>query len=144
MKREIIKKQRMLLVLLLIAGATVCGLFYSMFRHDTMTLDHFTAAYYTSDKATADFASYVFTTDPDKNSSGSRNKANDLENKAVKAHNELKAIALSRVSSLVKNDAELMRTAIEICDYFGAQLTLLDRGKNVVLNINARLANKQN
>ena len=84
----------------------------------------------------ADFASSIFTTNLRTNPSANRNKISYLENKAIKVNYELKVIALSGISSLIKNDTELRNTAIEIGNLFDKQLALLDKDKDMMLKMN--------
>ena len=134
---KIIKKRHVLLGLLLILVTITCSFFFRMYRRDINTFESFKTAYHKSDKAMADFASSIFTTNLRTNPSANRNKISYLENKAIKANYELKVIALSRISSLIKNDTELRNTAIEIGDFSEKQLALLDKGKNMILKMDA-------
>jgi len=63
----------------------------------------------------------------------SLNETGDLENKAADAISELRssAIALSRVSSLIKNDKELKGRGIEIADLSRKELNSLSAYKRV-------------
>lgn len=61
------------------------------------------------------------------------NKTDDLESKAADALIELKTKAAARISSLIKNDGELMRTALEIADFSGKELDNLSAYKRAIV-----------
>lgn len=60
------------------------------------------------------------------------NKTNDLESKAGDALIELNIKASARLSSLIKNDAELMSKALEIADLSGKELDHLGAYKRAI------------
>lgn len=104
---EIIKKYKVLLVLAPVAIVGVFLFFSRMYHNDITALEGFLASYETFDKAISDF---------------SISKTDDLESKAGDALIELNAKATFRLSSLIKNDAELMDQALEVADLSGKEI----------------------
>ena len=97
-----IKKYKWLLVFA--AAVLVGGLFffYNLYHHDIKALESFIASYEKFDKAILDF---------------SESKTDDSRGRAVSAFVELNANASVRISSLIKNDGELMNTEREIAGF---------------------------
>ena len=56
----------------------------------------------------------------------------DLEHKAVRILAELNTKASERISSLIKNDAEFMRTKLEIANFSGKELDALSAYKRAM------------
>jgi hypothetical protein len=117
MNMEIIKKYKVLLVLALLAIVAVFFLFSRMFHNDVKELTDFSASYEIFDKAISDFSS---------------GETVDLESKAGDALIELNQNASARISSLIKNDGQLMSTALEIADLSKKELDKLRAYKRAV------------
>ena len=107
---EIFKKYKVLLVLALVVIVGVFLFFSFMYHNDIKALEGFLASYVTFDRAISDF---------------SISKTDDLESKAGDALIELNTKATFRLSSLIKNDAELMDQALEVADHSGKELESL-------------------
>jgi hypothetical protein len=130
---EIIKKYKGLLILALVALAGLF-FFYRLHRHDVKSLVNFSVAYKNFDKAISDFSIPVFAP----NFEGAP-ATDDLERKADEALVELNTKASARLSSLIKNDAELMSTTLEIADLSGKELDALKAYKRAVADKNVNL-----
>jgi hypothetical protein len=89
--------------------AGVLLFFYRFYHNDVKALEDFLASYEKFDKAISDF--FIIKTD-------------DLERKAADAFIELDIKAALRLSSLIKNDAELMGQALEVANLSGRELRL--------------------
>jgi tRNA A37 N6-isopentenylltransferase MiaA len=119
------KKYKWLIILALLVLAGVFSFFYRFYHKDIKALADFSSSYEKFDKAISDY--FIGETD-------------DLESKADKALIELhtKAVAF-RLSSLIKNDAELMNKALEIADFSGRELGSLRAHKRAIQSQNADL-----
>jgi hypothetical protein len=124
MNMEIIKKYKELLVLALVVIVGAFFFFYRFYHNDVKALADFSASYKKFDKAISDF---FF------------GKTDDLERKAGDALIELNTKAAARLSSLTKNDAELMSTALEIEDFSGRELDILRAYKRAIQSQDADL-----
>jgi hypothetical protein len=100
----------------LIVGAGIFFFFYRMYQNDVKTLTAFPAAYEKFNQAAADFSGPVLAGAP---------AADDLERKADEALAGLNARASTRLSSLIKNDAEVMDTMLKIADLSGKEFDAL-------------------
>ena len=114
---EIIKKYKLLFVLALVVIVGVFSFFSRMYHNDIKALKGFLASYETFDKAISDY---------------SISKTADLESKARDALIELNTKATFRLSSLIKNDAELMDQALEVADHSGKELESLRAYKRAI------------
>jgi tRNA A37 N6-isopentenylltransferase MiaA len=113
---EIIKKYKaLLLIVLVVAGIFL--FFYRMYHNDVKALTDFSASYEKFDKAISDF---------------SVSKTDDLENRASDALAELTTKAQFRISSLIKNDPQLMDQALEVADLSGKELETLRAYKRAI------------
>jgi len=121
---EIFKKYKVLLVLALVMIVGVFLFFSRMYHNDIKALEGFLASYETYDKAISDY---------------SIGKTADLESKARDALIELNTKATFRLSSLIKNDAELMDQALEAADLARRELESLRIYKSGIQNQNADL-----
>ena len=124
---EIIKKYKWLLILVLIALAGVFSFFYCFYYNDVKALTDFSDSYEKFDKAISDFSALVFAS----NLEGAP-ATDNLERKADEALVELNTKASARLSSLIKNDAELMSTELEIADFSGKELDTLSAYKRAI------------
>ncbi len=118
-----LKKYKALLVIPLILLAGVFFFFYRMGNNDAQALAGFSAVYEKYDKAISDFSKSIFAGTP---------TSNDLEQKANEAQTELKTKAFARISSLTKNDGELMPVMLQIADLSGKELAAATEYKNAV------------
>jgi hypothetical protein len=121
---EIFKKYKVLLVLALVVIVGVFLFFSRMYHNDIKALESFLASYETYDKAISDF---------------SISKTDDLESKAGDALIELNTKATFRLSSLIKNDAELMDQALEAADLARRELESLRIYRSGIQSQNADL-----
>jgi len=122
----IIKRYNRLLIFILILAA-LAGVFFFFFRmyHDDITaLRGFMASYERFDNTISDL---------------SKSGADDFESKAGHAVIDLNAKAFLRLSSLIKNDAELMDQAIEVADLARRELEALRVFRSEIQNKNADL-----
>jgi hypothetical protein len=131
---EMIYKYKALLVIALILVAGFFFLFFRFFQNDVMVLTGFSAAYTKFDQAISDFSTPVFTP----NLSGAP-ATDDLERKADAALAELNTQASARISSLTKNDAELMGIMLQISDLSVKELDALKAYKKAAAGKNAGL-----
>jgi hypothetical protein len=126
MNMRIIRRYKWLLIFILIvaASAGVFFFFYRMYHDDIKTLRGFIASYERFDKAISDL---------------SMSGADDIESKVGNAVIDLSAKASLRLSSLIKNDAELMDQAIEVADFARRELEGLRVYRSEIQNKNADL-----
>jgi len=96
------KKYGRLLILGLVAAAGIFSLFFHMYRKDIRALEDFVAAYRRFDM--------IMATHPE----GGRPSTRD---EAAEAAARLQAKASLGLSSLIRNDAELMKLALEVADF---------------------------
>ena len=125
----IIKKYKALLILV---PVVIVGFFF--YHNDVKALEKFVASYEKFDKAISDFSKPVFVS----NVEGAP-ATDDLERKADEALAELNTKTSVRISSLIKNDAELMNTELEIADFSGKELDNLKAYKRAVADKNVDL-----
>jgi len=125
MNTGIFKKYKWFIILALLVLAGVFSFFYRFYHNGVKALADFSASYEKFDKALVDF--FIAETD-------------DSESKADNALIELntKAVAF-RLSSLIKNDAELMNKALEIAAFSKRELDNLRAYKRAVQSKNADL-----
>ena len=119
---DIIKQYQWLLIVALVVLAGVFFFLNRLYRNDVQALTDFSAAYQKFDKTIADFS--VSSTD-------------DLDSKTDEALVELTEKATVRLSSLIKNDAELMNQAREVADLSGRELASLKIYKGASRSKNA-------
>lgn len=121
---EIIKKYKWVIILALVVLGGVFFFFYRFYHNDVKALADFSASYEKFDKAISDY---------------SISKTEDLESQAGRALLELKTKANFRLSSLIKNDAELMDQAHEVANLSGRELGSLRVYERAVQSKNADL-----
>jgi hypothetical protein len=112
-----IKKYKVLVFFVLVVIWGVFFLFYRMYHDDVHALENFVASYKKFDRAISDF---------------SISQTDDLESRASEALTELISKATLRLSSLIKNDAELMDRVPEVADLSGKELESLRAYKRVI------------
>jgi hypothetical protein len=134
MHMEIIKIYKVLLVIAAIVVIGVFIFFYHFGSNDAKALTAFDASYKKFDQAISDFSTPVFAS----NFAGGT-AAGDLERKADEALADLNTKASARISSLTKNDAELMRTTLEIAGLSGKELAALKAYENAAAGKTADL-----
>jgi hypothetical protein len=119
--------------LLVIALIVVAGLFffffYQMGSNDAKALADFPVAYKNYDQAISDFSKAVMTSNPE-----SAPEVSEFKRKADEALVGLKTKASVRISSLTKNDGDLMRVSTEIADLAGKELDALQVYQSAVAN----------
>ncbi len=104
------KSTKWLLILSLVAAAVICLFFIRMYDGDIKALKSFMASYADFDKAITSYAD--------------RGGSNALD-QAGEALIELQTRSSLRLSSLIKNDAELMKQAREVADLSRRELDSL-------------------
>jgi hypothetical protein len=129
---EIMKKYKALLLIPLIGVVGIFFLFYRMGKNDAKKLADFSIAYEKFDQAISAFSKPVLAS-----TSGASPSTDDLERKADQAQAELKTKSSARISSLTKNDAELMRIALEIGDLSGKEDDILKAYKRAAADKHA-------
>ena len=107
---KITKKTKVLLVFALVVIVSVFLFFSRMYHNDIKALEGFWASYVAFDKAVSELSIH---------------KTDDLESKAGDVLIELRTRAAFRLSSLIKNDAELMDQALEVVDLASRELESL-------------------
>ena len=128
-----LKKYRWLLIPALVALAGFF-FFYRLYHRDVKALTGVLLAYEKFDKAVSDFSTRLLA----QNLAGPP-AANDPERKAEEALAELEAKASARISSLIKNDAELMKLTLEIARLSGKELAALKAYKRAAADMSADL-----
>jgi hypothetical protein len=134
MEMEMIKKYKALLVIALIMAAGIFFFFYHFGHNDAKAIGDFSVAYEKFDKAISDFSSPVIASNLE-----SAPATDDLERKADEALVELNTKASARISSLTKNDAELMNVTLEIADLSKKELDTLKAYKSALADKNVDL-----
>jgi hypothetical protein len=128
MDMEIMKKYIYLHVIALIVVAGIFFFFcYRMGTNDAKALADFPVAYKNYDKAISDFYNAVLASNPENASTTS-----NLEHKADETLIVLNTQASVRISSLTKNDGDLMKVSLEITDLAGKELDTLKAYQNAV------------
>lgn len=119
-----IKKYKWAIILFLGVSAAVFFFIDHFYYGSIRKLVAFSASYDTFDKAISDL---------------SVSKGDDLESQAVAALTELKTKAAFRISSLIKNDGDLMNQARQVADLSGSELASLEAYLRAIQNRNANL-----
>ncbi len=120
---DTLKKYWSLLFIPLILCAGIFFFFYRMGSNDTKALADFSAAYKNYDQAISAFSKSIFAAAP---------VSDDVVQKADEAQAALKTKASARISSLTKNDGELMQVMLQIADLSGKELNAAAEYKNAV------------
>ncbi len=120
---DMLKKYWSLLVIPLILCAGAFFILYRMGSNDAKSLAAFSAAYKTYDQSISDFSKSIFAGAP---------TSSDVEQKANEAQAELKTQASARISSLTKNDGQLMQVMQKITDLSSKELAAAAEYKNAV------------
>jgi hypothetical protein len=126
MNMEIIKKYKWLIFFVLVMFAGIFA-FYHLYHTDIKELADFSASYEKFDRAISDFSGRISGSSPE-----DRPTVDSYERKADEALVELKVKASARLSSLIKNDAELMSITLEISDLAGKELEALKAYRRAV------------
>jgi hypothetical protein len=116
LQMEKIKIFRALLLGILVVVAGAFFLFYNMYQKDVKALTDFPVAYEYYDKAISNYSAAVINGAP---------AAQDLAQKADQGLVDLHTKVSTRLSSLIKNDAALMSTMLEIADLAGKEVDTL-------------------
>jgi hypothetical protein len=127
MNMEIIKKSKWLIFFVLVVLAGFFAFFYHLYHSDIRKLADFAASYEKLDKAISGFPWRV-----SGSSFANMPAVDNWEGKADEALAELRAKASARLSSLIKNDAELMSITLEISDLAGKELETLKAYRRAV------------
>jgi hypothetical protein len=122
--QKVIKFSIVLFVLILVVIIGIFFFFYQMYHKDMKKLTDFVASYEKFDQAISDF---------------SINKTDDLEGKTSNVLLELKTKATFRISSLIRNEGEAMKLALEIADLSEKEFDSLKAYKEAIQNKNASL-----
>ena len=116
-----------LVVVLIGIAAIFFFYFYRMGSSDAIALADFSAAYENYDRAISDFSAVVLASNPEGAPAG-----DEFERKADEAFVELNTKASARISSLTKNDGDLMRLTRQIADLSGKELDALKAYQSAV------------
>ena len=108
------------LVIGLVAVGGIFFLFYRFYQHDIKALENFTAAYRVFDQSMSDFSGAVFASNPE-----NMPPTNYLEQKADAELADLTTKSSARISSMIKNEGDVMRTNTEIAALAGKELDAL-------------------
>ena len=128
MRMAVIQKYLVWLVIACVVTAAIAFFFFFQFGHnDAKVLADFPIAYAIFDRAIADYSKSALGSSPE---GGSANI--DLELKADEALADLNTKASARISSLTRNDGDLMQTMLEIADLSGKELVALKEYKTAV------------
>jgi len=103
-------KRLIIFVLILAVPAGAFFIFYRRYRDDVKDLKDFMASYERFNQAVSDFQ---------------KGRSDELESQAVNAVRQLISRASLRLSSLIKNDGELMDQAREVADLSRSELDAL-------------------
>ena len=118
-------KIKALLIIALIVAVGVGFFFFRLYQKDVQAITDFTVAYEKFDQATRDF---------------SKGGTKELSDKALNALQDLKAKAAAfKVSSLVKNDPQLMSLAQQIADFSGQEMDNISAYKQALQNKSDKL-----
>lgn len=107
------------IVLLVIAGIFIF-FFFRMGSNDAKTLADFPVAYGNYDQTITDLYGAILANNPD-----NATTIDNMEYKADQALNDLKIQASVRISSLTRNDGDLMKVSLEIAVLGGNELETL-------------------
>ncbi len=122
---------RKYLALLVVALTVLCALifffFYRMGMNDAKALADFSVAYDKYDQSVSDYSKAVLASNPE-----SAQLTDDLERQADEALVVLNTTASVRISSLTKNDGDLMKESREIANLAGKELETLKAYKRAV------------
>lgn len=122
------KKFTMLLVIVLVVVAgSFIFFFFRMGISDTKALADFPVDYKNYDQAISNFYKAVLASNPENASATSY-----LEHKVDETLNLLNAQASVRISSLTKNDGDLMKVSLEIADLAGKEFDTLKAYRSAV------------
>jgi hypothetical protein len=117
-----------LAVIALIVIASVFFLFYHFGHNDNEALSGFSIAYQNYDKAISYFSRFVFDSNPESSSA-----IDNLELRANESFAELKSKSTARISSLTRNDAEIMNIFLEIVNLSEKELDALKAHRRAVV-----------
>ena len=120
-----------LVIILLAVAAGGLIFFFRMYQSDVKALKGFTTAYHAYDQAVAGFSKPLMVGEP---------ASADLEHAADQALTELKFTASVRISSLIKNDAELMSAEQEIAGLAEKELAALKACQTALAEKDANFA----
>jgi hypothetical protein len=127
---EKIRIFRALLLVILVVAAGALFLFYRMYQNDVKALTDFPVAYEYYDKAISNYSAAVINGAP---------ATDDLALKADQGLVDLHTKASTRLSSLIKNDAALMSTMLEIAYLAGKEFDTLGAYQAAAAGKNAHL-----
>lgn len=118
-----------LVAVVLIGAAGILFFFYHLGSNDAKALTDFPAAYGKFDQAISDFSTSVFASDLQ-----SPAAAGNLEHRTDEALVELNTAASARISSLTRNDGEIMKLTPEIADLSGKEFSALKAYQSAAAN----------
>jgi hypothetical protein len=125
---EIMKKYTSLSVIsLIVVAGSFIFFFFRMGINDTKALADFPVAYKNYDQAISDFSNTVLASNRENIPTTS-----NLEHKADETLIVLNTQASARISSLTKNDGNLMKVSLEIADLAGKELDTLKAYQSAV------------
>ena len=109
MKAELSKETKVLIGFVLLVAAVVSFLFFHLYHRDVKTLRGLLESYKKFDNAISDFSISVFAS-----IDGGASASGDSERRAAEAPADFDKKASVRISSLIRNDAELMSLSRQI------------------------------
>jgi hypothetical protein len=136
------KMEKKYIPLIAIALVGVIGIFFFFYyfgHKDDQALTQFSAAYHKYDRAFSDLSATIFMF----NYEGSPTY-DDLEQITDQALGELTLKASARISSLTRNDAEIMSLTQEIADLSKSELTTLKSYQSAMANKDPDMAQLSN
>ena len=132
-------KMRKYLILLVVALIALGGIFfyffYRMGTNDTKALADFSVAYNKYDQSVSDYSKAVLASNPER-----AHVTDDLERNADAALVVLDTEASVRLSSLTKNDGDLMKVSLEIANLGGEELDTLKAYRRAVADRSTEIA----
>jgi hypothetical protein len=114
------KKYIIVVVVAFIGITAIFFFFYHFGTNDSKALTDFSVAYQNYDRAVSDLSTALFTSSP-----GTTTSVDELEHNADQALAVLNLKSSVRISSLTKNDAEIMRLMPEIAGLTAKELIAL-------------------
>ncbi len=127
---------RKLVALLVVGLAALCGIlfffFYRMGTNDAKALADFSVAYSKYDQSVSDYSKAVLASNP-----VGAQSTDDLEQQADEALVVLSTKASVRISSLTKNDGDLMKVSLEIANLAEQELDTLKAYRKAVADRSA-------
>jgi hypothetical protein len=127
-------KFKFILVLTVIAAAGIFLLFFRIYHNDVQSLEAFSAAYENYDRAISDYSTAFHSSNLQ-----STPVIAGYERTTAKVLGELNLKASARISSLIKNDSDLMSAMREIAELSGNEFDSVKTYQNAAANQKSEL-----